>query len=81
MASAKVDGLWAPHLMTFGPNLSLAREVLKHGDQQSRQAVLQFLEEVRTFWSIKPAEFEQWSADIVAGRMPDFNVYGPNLFY
>ena len=31
----------------YGPNLSLALEVLKHGDRQSRQAVVQFLAWVR----------------------------------
>jgi hypothetical protein len=40
LAAGKSTG--DPVLITIGPNMSLAQEVLKHGDGQSREAVLEF---------------------------------------
>jgi hypothetical protein len=63
-----------PALMSFGPNMSLAFEVLKHGDSQSRQVVLQYLDEVRTFWHVDQSSMDKWAAQIVAGDTPTFRV-------
>ena len=80
LASGKADGLGDAALTSYGPNLSLALEILRHGDQQSRTAVLQFLDEIKMFWKIDPAQYERWSADIVSGGNPDFMAWGPNLY-
>ena len=62
------------------PNLSLASELLKHGDLQTRLVVLQFIEKIKTFWPIPPKNFQQWEADITAGKMPNFQSNGPAFF-
>jgi len=80
IASGKADGEGDAVLSSYGPNLSLALEVLKHGDDQSREAVLQFLDEIKVFWNSKPSYYDQWKAQIVAGEMPNFEAVGPNLY-
>ena len=80
IASGKTLGVGDAVLHSYGPNMSLALEVLKHGDQQSRQTVLQFLEEIKVFWPINPKHFQEWSAQIAAGKIPNFQAAGPNLY-
>jgi hypothetical protein len=67
----------SPMLGSFGPNMSLARELLEKGEQET---VLQFLELCRKFWTY-PAysgKLDVWIKDIHKGRIPDF---GANLIY
>ncbi|MDQ6675765.1 MAG: hypothetical protein M3Z09_00545, partial [Acidobacteriota bacterium] len=59
-------------LNSYGPNLSLALEILKKGDASSRQSILSFLDEIRSFWKITPQVIDEWVADIQAGTLPDF---------
>jgi len=68
-------------LDTYGPNLSLALEVLKQGDQQSREAVIQFLDEIKIWWKPARSPYEQWKAQIAAGKIPNFLAIGNNLTY
>ncbi len=69
LAAGKSNG--SPVLNSFGPNMSLARDLLEKGEQET---VLQYLELCRKFW---PSEkLDQWAKDIHAGRIPDF---GGNL--
>jgi hypothetical protein len=68
-------------LRSYGPNMSLAYELLRRGDHQSWQAVLTFLDEIKVFWAINPAHFATWSAEISAGKIPNFQAAGPNLYY
>jgi len=65
-----------PDLKCFGPNMSLALELLKHGDTQSRQTVLQFLDEIKVFWTLDPDKppLDKWSAQIAAGETPVFRI-------
>lgn len=69
-------------LKSYGPNMSLAFELLKHGDTRSRQVVLQFLDELKTFWHIQPTPMDKWSAQITAGEIPLFRLGDlmPNLY-
>ena len=70
----------SPQLDSFGPDLKLARALLKQGE---RQAVLQHLDAIATFCASDPDEvgrgnaalIAKWKADIQAGRIPslDFN--------
>jgi hypothetical protein len=78
LAAGQTSG--GPVLASHGPNMSLALELLNKGDAQNRQTVLQFIEEIKTFWKISPAPFDMWSAQIRAGKIPNFQAVGPNLY-
>jgi len=59
----------SPQLDSFGPNMSLAKELLEKGESD---AVLQFLDSCNKFWEMGQQELGQWSSDIRAGKTPDF---------
>ena len=59
-------------LAFYGPNMSLAKELLERGE---RDVVLQFLALCRKFWGF-PEKLEPWIAAIKKGELPDF---GANL--
>jgi hypothetical protein len=63
----------SPQLDSFGPNMSLAKELLDLG---RKDAVLTFLDLCKVFWD-KP-ELMTWRKDIVTGGTPNF---GANLNY
>jgi hypothetical protein len=58
-----------------GPNMSLARELLKHSE---RDTVLEFLQLCKSFWTEDQGKIAEWSLIISKGGTPDF---GANLFY
>ena len=73
-AAGKTEG--SPQLKSFGPNMILARELLRVGEQA---AVLEYLEGCKIFWEGALAtSLDKWVAEIEQGREPDF---GPNLVY
>ncbi len=65
----------SPALMSFGPNMLLAKRLLEKG---SSKIVLEYLESCRKFWKLDGGKLDQWTADIKGGRVPDF---GANLRY
>lgn len=65
----------SPTLISFGPNMRLARDLLAAGE---REAVLEYLELCGRFWQLGAESLPHWSEEIRCGRTPDF---GPNLFY
>ena len=65
----------SPTLMSFGPNMSLAWELLFKGE---RQAVLDYLQACRSFWKMGSDSLDLWTQDVLDGRIPDF---GANLDY
>jgi hypothetical protein len=67
----------SPALSTFGPNMSLARELLK---RHRSVTVLKYFEECKGFWheDDERGQLSLWSTEVQAGRMP---VFGSNLFY
>jgi tetratricopeptide (TPR) repeat protein len=71
LAAGKTQG--SPQLNSFGPNMTLAKELLEKGE---RQAVLEYLKLCGSFW--KDDKLEAWSQEIQAGKIPDF---GANLEY
>ena len=73
LASAKTPG--SPTLDTFGPNMSLAKDLLSHGE---RDTVLDFFTLCRSFWKSGSAKLDDWTAVVRGGAMPDF---GANLEY
>lgn len=81
LASARAELLLAgdtpgsPQLNSFGPNMSLARDLLLAGE---RNAVLEYFALCRRFWEMGTEHLDAWTADINQGREPKF---GPNLAY
>ena len=62
----------SPQLRSFGPNMSLAKELLEVGE---RKIVLEYFEICRKVWSGK---IDEWAAHVRNGKVPDF---GGNLKY
>jgi hypothetical protein len=71
LATGKSKG--SPVLGSFGPNMSLDKELLEKGEQE---VVLQHLELCRKFWGSNGGKLDEWIKDIRAGRIPEF---GANL--
>jgi len=65
----------SPQLNSFGPNMSLAKDILEQGE---RGAVLDYFELCRVFWTMGGARLDTWANDVRAGRVPSF---GANLRY
>jgi len=73
LAAGQSNG--SPVLGSFGPNVSLAKDLLEQGEQET---VLQYLDSCRKFWRSDNGKLDGWTKDIHAGRIPDF---GANLMY
>lgn len=65
----------SPQMDTFGPNMSLAKDLLEKGE---RQVVLDYFELCRKFWQMHDGRLDKWSQEIKDGEIPDF---GANLVY
>ena len=65
----------SPQMNTFGPNMSLAKDLLEKGE---RQAVLDYFELCRKFWKMDNGRLNDWGQEVKAGKIPDF---GANLVY
>jgi beta-lactamase regulating signal transducer with metallopeptidase domain len=73
LASADTSG--SPVLKSFGPNMSLAKDLLEAGRPE---VVLKYFEACDRFWTIDFFRLRRWSSAVRAGRIPEF---GPNLVY
>jgi len=71
LAAGKTHG--SPQLNSFGPNMTLAKELLEKGE---RQAVLEYFKLCGAFW--KKSQLDTWSKEVQAGKIPEF---GANLDY
>jgi hypothetical protein len=71
LAAGQTPG--SPQLNSFGPNMTLAKELLEKGE---KQAVLEYFKRCGSFW--KRGELETWAREVEAGKIPDF---GANLAY
>lgn len=65
----------SPQMNSFGPNMSLAKDVLGKGQ---RDVVLQYFELCRKFWKMDYGKLDEWRDEVKAGKIPDF---GANLVY
>jgi len=65
----------SPQMDTFGPNMSLAKDLLEKGE---RQVVLEHFELCRKFWEMHDGKLDEWSQQVKDGKIPDF---GANLVY
>jgi hypothetical protein len=65
----------SPNLDSFGPNMSLAKELLEAGEKET---VLQYFELCRKFWTSHGEILDDWTKEVKAGQIPEF---GANLVY
>jgi hypothetical protein len=62
-----------PQLENYGPNMSLAKDLLAKGE---RQVVLDYFELCRRSWINGGGQLDKWSQQVRDGKTPDF---GANL--
>lgn len=65
----------SPNLNSFGPNMSLAKDLIELGE---RESVLQYFEQCKKFWDMDFGNLNRWARQVRAGERPDF---GANLLY
>lgn len=65
----------SPQMDSFGPNMSLAKDLLDKGE---RDVVLQYFDLCRKFWELGQSKLDEWTADVKSGTTPNF---GANLLY
>lgn len=65
----------SPQMDSFGPNMSLAKDLLEKGE---RQVVLDYFDLCRKFWEMHDGSLDKWSKQVRNGEIPDF---GANLVY
>jgi hypothetical protein len=65
----------SPQLNTFGPNMSLAKDLLVLGETDT---VVQYFTLCKRFWKMHDGQLDRWAEDIRSGRQPDF---GANLVF
>lgn len=69
LAAGQIQG--SPQLKSFGPDMTLAQQLLERGESK---VVVEYLKHCKTFWhSPKP---DQWIALINGGLVPDFGANG-----
>ena len=73
LTAGKTPG--SPQLNSFGPNMSLAKDLLIAGE---RDSVVDFLDECANFWKADGGRLSEWKKTIQSGGMPNF---APNLNY
>jgi len=73
IAAAQSKG--SPQMNSFGPNVSLAKDLLEKGE---KEAVIDYLNACKKFWKMDYGKLDDWIALVKAGRVPDF---GANLVY
>jgi hypothetical protein len=59
----------APSLNSFGPNMTLAKELLERGQAET---VLEYFNRCGTFWRGDRGKLKEWSKLVRAGKIPDF---------
>ncbi|MBX3288518.1 MAG: hypothetical protein KF855_04155 [Acidobacteria bacterium] len=59
----------SPVLMTFGPDMLLAKRLLEKGE---RETVLKYLEDCAVFWQEENGRLAAWKQTIEEGGIPDF---------
>jgi hypothetical protein len=73
LKSAGVTG--SPALNSFGPNMTLAKELLEKGE---RDVVLEYFGLCAKFWEHGHEKLKTWSSQVEAGSIPNFR---ENLSY
>ena len=71
--SGKTPG--SPQLNSFGPNMTLAFEILEQGD---REVVIEYFKLCSVFWESGTSRLKNWTSTVRNGATPDF---GANITY
>src|ERR1039457_1992543 len=69
LESVQMEG--SPQLNSFGPSMTLAKELLDKGEIG---AVLQYFSLCRTFWKMGAQSLDAWSEAVRNGKTPNFGV-------
>ena len=59
----------SPQLNSFGPDMTLAKELLQKGE---KDVVLEYLELCSKFWKMGKDRLDKWSVVVKDGKIPDF---------
>lgn len=70
LESGKTSG--SPQLESFGPDMILAKELLKLGE---KDVVLKHIEQCRVFWKSDECFLDVWKNKILAGQIPNFTMH------
>ena len=65
----------SPTMNSFGPNMSLAKDLLEQGESE---VVLEYFQLCRSFWDMHHDKLDEWTKAVKGGDIPDF---GANLVY
>jgi hypothetical protein len=73
LAAGKASG--SPTLISFGPDMLFAKEMLKRSEQK---IVLTYFDLCAKFWLPEHSRIPEWKEAVERGEIPDF---GPNVAY
>lgn len=59
----------SPQLNSFGPDMTLAKELLQRGESE---VVLRYFSLCSEFWELGQEELQAWTAEVEEGGVPDF---------
>ena len=59
----------SPQLNSFGPNMTLAKELLEEGETD---VVLEYFDLCRNFWDMHSGDLDTWERQVKAGKTPDW---------
>ncbi|MCF6313417.1 MAG: hypothetical protein L3J39_13290 [Verrucomicrobiales bacterium] len=65
----------SPQLNSFGPNMTLAKELLQKGE---KDVVLKYFRLCSNFWKMGRGRLDEWALVVKENKIPDF---GSNLYY
>lgn len=65
----------SPQLNSFGPNMTLAKELLEKGE---REVVIEYFQLCAKFWRMERGRLKEWTSIVKGGGIPDFRA---NLRY
>lgn len=65
----------SPQMNSFGPNMSLAKDLAKKGE---KKVVVEYFKLCKVFWKMHRGKLEKWTEQVSKGEVPDF---GANLVY
>ena len=69
IAAGETSG--SPQLNSFGPDMTLAQELLERGEFE---VVLRYFSLCSEFWELGQEELQAWTARVEKGGMPDFSM-------
>jgi hypothetical protein len=62
----------SPQMDSFGPNMSLAKDLLEKGE---REVVVEYLNLCRYFWKMHDGRLDTWIQQAKKGETPDFGAH------